>query len=259
MGGRNVPRLKHMPFSIPRLIRRTLLPLTALTAALTLATTATAATGPIYSGLGWKAWTSNGIYSLSPDPYVIVFADPEARSVLTPYFTGPAGQVTTSVGVQVTVSTTLDTTPVGTCPARHRIIVHYEYRPTGTAGMSQARACHATANNSAWGGHILMDSEYWTTPNWFSTDPTVNDNRRRDTAAHELGHILGLDHPNTDLDKDGQVEAQECVKSATGLKPVMCYPNRGGAPSGDAGRYTEEYDLPGLRQMLANYYLRQTT
>ena len=236
------------------------MPLLALTAAFAvLATTpATAATTtPVYKGTGWKAWTSNGIYSLSPDPYVIVFATSTARSKLTPYFTKPAAQVTASVGVPITVSTTLDTTPVGTCPARHRIIVTYSYRPAGLKGMSQASACHNTADGSAWGGHIRMDSEYWTTASWFSTNPTVNDTRRRDAAAHELGHILGLAHPNTDLDHDGVVENGECVKSSAGRKPLMCSPNRGYLMASDGGRYSTEFDLPGLRQMLRNYWLRK--
>jgi len=245
-----------MPTRLQHVTRRLLTPLAALLGvlALTAATTAT----PVYKGTGWKAFTSVGVYSLSPDPYVIVFANATARTKLSKYFTVPAAQVTTSVGVKVTVSTTLDTTPVGTCPARHRIVVHYVYRPTGQSGISQARPCHANANGSAWGGHILMDNEYWTKPNWFSTNPTTNDNRRKNASTHELGHILGLDHPNTDVDKDGKVENSECVKTATGLKPIMCGPNRGNTSTADSGRFTTQYDIPGLRQMLRNYTLRQT-
>ncbi|RIH58201.1 hypothetical protein D3C59_36730 [Streptomyces sp. SHP22-7] len=37
------------------------------------------------------------------------------------------------------------------------------------------------------GGHVLMDSEYWETANWFSTNATVNDARRKDATTHELG------------------------------------------------------------------------
>lgn len=250
-----MPRLKGMPQPIQRLIRRILLPLLALGAVLT--TTAATTTTPVYSGTGWKAWTSNNIYSLSPEPYTIVFADSTARTKLSTYFTGPAYQVTTSVGVQVTVTTSLDATPAGTCPAKHRIIVHYSYRPTGVKGMSQARACHSTADGSAWGGHILMDSEYWTYPAWFSTNTSVNDARRKDAVSHEFGHILGLAHPNQDLDKDGVVENGECVRNSAGLRPLMCSPNRGNPPVAEGGKFTSEFDLPGLRQMLRNYYLRQ--
>lgn len=251
-----------MPSSPSRSVRRILLALTAtlalaLAALTAAATPAHAATGPVYKGTGWKANTVSGIYSLSPEPYTIVFANTTARTILTKYFTGPAAQVTTSVGVKVTVSTILDTSAATACPAYHRIVVHYTYRPMGTAGMSQARPCYALSDRSAWGGHILMDSEYWTKTAWFSTNSTVNDGYRKDTAAHELGHILGLDHANTDVDRDGVVENRECVKSTAGRKPVMCSTNRGTAATADAGRYTTEYDLPGLRQMLANFALRK--
>ncbi|RSN50527.1 hypothetical protein DMH12_24915 [Streptomyces sp. WAC 04229] len=244
---------------MPRIPARTIRALTTLTAALAGALTLTAASlpGPHYSGTGWKAITSHNIYSLSPDPYEIVFASTTARSKLAGYFTAPAAQVTTQVGVRITVTQTLDTTPLGTCPPRHRIIVHYLHQPLGQRGMSQARPCYATANNSAWGGHILMDSEYWTIPNWFSTTPAVNEARRKDATAHELGHILGLDHPNTDLDRDGTVEAGECVKNKAGLRPLLCSPNRSNPPTSEGGKFTADFDIPGLRQMLANFTLRK--
>lgn len=256
-----MPRLKGMPTPLQRLIRRALLPLAILAGVLAPTVTATpahAAIGPVYKGLGWKANTAATVYSLSPEPYVIVFADTTARTKLSRYFTGPAAQVTTAIGVKVTVSTLIDTTPATSCPAYHRIVVHYTYRPMGTIGMSQARPCSRISDNSAWGGTILMDSEYWTHTAWFSTNTTINDGYRKDTATHELGHILGLDHPNTDLNKDGKISSRECVVSTAGRKPVMCSTNRGTAATADAGRFTTEFDLPGLRQMLRNYTLRQT-
>lgn len=256
-----MPRLKGMP-ALPHAPRRTLTT-TVLALAITIGLTLTAAhtahpaTGPVYSGKGWKALTSQGIYSINPDPYVIVFATSTARSKLSKYLTGPAAQITTATGVPVTVSTILDTTPADTCPARHRIVVHYTYRPAGVKGMSQARVCHQIPEGSAWGGHLLMDSEYWTVPAWFSANTTVNDTYRKDAVAHELGHLFGLDHPNTDLDKDGAVEAKECVKNTAGVKPVACSPNRGYTSARVGGRYTTEFDVAGLRQLALNWYLRQ--
>jgi hypothetical protein len=252
-----VPRLKGMPHPLPHLIRRLLLPLTVLAGVLAL-TAATTSTTPVYSGNGWKAETSQGIYSLSPEPYTIVFADETARDALTPYLTGPAAQVTTDVGVPITVTTLIDTTATTDCPSMHRIIVHYTYRPSGTTGFSRALPCYNTLDGSAWGGHILMDSEYWTTSSWFSTDTTKNESYRKNAATHELGHILGLDHPNYDKDKDGTVEPYECVTTSTGTRPLMCSPNGGYYNSIDAGKFTPPFDLPGLRQLLANYYARQT-
>ncbi|MFF7476623.1 hypothetical protein [Streptomyces sp. NPDC008092] len=252
-----------MPTHKPARIRRTLLAvaaalITVIALLMAGATDAHAATAPVYKGTGWKAETSLGIYSLSPDPYTIVFADTTARSKLAKYFTGPTAQVTTAVGVPITVTTLIDTTPVGTCPARHRIVVHYTYRPNTTKGMSRTDPCHASSNGSAWGGHIRMDSEYWTSSTWFSKTASLNEAWRKDAVTHELGHVLGLDHPNLDLNKDGVVASQECVKSAAGRKPVMCSKSRGQPTVADGGKFTTEYDLPGLKQLLANYTLRQT-
>lgn len=239
----------------PTRTRRILLALGALAAVLAL--TAATTPQPLYQATGWKAATKNSVYSLSPDPYQIVFADTAARTQLTPYLKPPAYQVTIQVGVPVTVTTTIDTTPTGTCPARHQIVIHYVYRPTDTAGMSIAYPCYTIADGSAWGGHVLIDSEYWTTPGWFSTTDLVNETMRRDVVTHELGHILGLDHPNTDINGDGVVSDGECVRWRRGHKPIMCSPNRGFWDPADGGRFTDEFDLPGLRQMLANYSLRQ--
>ncbi|GAA3121610.1 hypothetical protein [Streptomyces echinatus] len=239
-------------------MRAARLTLPAILAALLLAVApgqASAAT-PVYSGTGWRAWTANGIYSLAPDGYTIVFADDTARTKLAPYFKTPANQVTTSVGVPITVTTALDDTPISSCPSRHAIVVHYLYRPTGKAGVSKALACHDTADDSAWGGHLLIDSEYWTSSNWFSTNATLNDIYRKNVVSHELGHIFGLDHPNYDRDKDGTVEDFECVVSDAGWLPVECAPNGGYRTSTGAGKFLTAYDLAGLKQLAANYWLR---
>ena len=264
MPARNVPRLKGMPFSIrrPRASRVLYAIAAAITTILALlaasTTQARGATGPVYSGNGWKAETTNpGIYSISPDPYTIVFADTAARTKLTPYLTAPAEQITNATGIPVTVSTLIDTTPETSCPARHRIIVHYTYQPLGQTGMSQARPCYQISDGSAWGGHILVDTEYWSTSSWFSTDATKNEGYRKNAVTHEVGHIFGLDHPNTDRDGDGTVEPYECVTTATGTRPVMCAPNGGYYNSVDAGKFTPPFDEPGLKQLAATWYLRQ--
>jgi hypothetical protein len=233
--------------------------LTAATTLLATPSTGAAATGPVYEGRGWRINTVKGIYSLSPDPYEIVFADTTARTRLTPYLTRPAAQITAITGVQVTVTTLIDTTPRDQCPPRHRIVVHYTHQPMGVAGYSQAYPCYANANNSAWGGHVLMDSEYWEQPNWFSTDPVINEGYRKNLVTHELGHVIGLDHPNYDQDGDGQVEPYECVTTASGTRPTVCSRNGGYLNAVDAGKFTPPFDEPGLKQLAANYYLRQST
>ncbi|TXS39698.1 hypothetical protein EAO77_36130 [Streptomyces sp. t39] len=213
--------------------------------------------GPVYSGPGWKASTVRPLLSIHPDPYYIVFADATARSILKPYFTGPAAQITAITGVPVVVTDILDTTPVGTCPGRHRIIVTYEHQPMGVTAYSQARPCYSIADNSAWGGHVRMDSEYWEVPAWFSTNSTTNETYRKNLSAHELAHIFGLDHPNEDHDGDGTVERFECVKNAAGWTPTQCSPNGGDRSATGAGKYVADFDAKGLKQMADNYWLRQ--
>lgn len=243
---------------MPLRLRATAAAILAPAILLSVAPSAEAATGPVYSGKGWKAETGNfRIYSINPGPYTIVFANTAARTKLTPYFKALASQITTITGVKVTVATTLDSTKITTCPAPHRIVVHYTHRPTGKAGISNALPCHS-ADGSARGGHVQMDSEYWTVKNWFSANAVTNEAYRKDATAHELGHIFGLDHPNTDLNKNGTIGAGECVKNSAGLKPVMCRPNRGPVPASAGGRYTAQFDAVGLKQLARNWYLRQT-
>lgn len=238
-------------------------PLAALAVAagllLAAASPATPAAGPVYAGRGWKIWTGAGIYSLNPDPYQIVFADETARTNLKPYLIKPAAQASTVTGVQITVTDLLDATPAGICPSRHRIIVSYTSQPTGEPGMSNADPCYEIANGSAWGGHVFIDSEYWTSPGWFSADPAKNDAYRWNVITHELGHSLGLAHVNEDLNGDGVISRGECVATASGTRPIMCDPQGGYLNPVDAGRFTPPFDEPGLKQLAANWYLRGGT
>ena len=252
--------MTHYP-PIPRRIRRGVLAAVtaflALAAVILTAPEARAAT-PVYAGTGWKILTSQGIYSLNPDPYTIVFADVASRDMLTPYLTKPAAQATAASGVQITVSSDIDTTPYTVCPARHRIVVHLEYRPMGgTPGYSQTLPCHDPIDGSATGGHVRMDSEYWTTTSALSSDPTTNSAMIANAVTHELGHALGLDHPNSDLDKDGTVEAYECPVNDANRRPVMCAPSGGNFGATTGGNFLTFADQPGLAQLAANWYARQ--
>lgn len=220
------------------------------------ATPAHAAEKPVYKGTGWKALTSEGIYSISPDPYVIRFASATARDRLTPALKKGAAQITAVTGVKVTVSSKLRKGPRPSCAEqpRHEIVFHMKYKPVGT-WASVAYPCYAKANGSAWGGVVLMNSQYWTTA-WFSNNPTTNRIMRDNGILHELGHIFGLDHVNYDRDRDGKVERNECVRNGAGRRPVMCAPSGGYLSKANGGRYTSEFDVPGLKQMRRNYDLR---
>lgn len=213
---------------------------------------------PVYSGTGWKIATKDGIHSLSPRAYVITFADTASRTRLTPYAQAAATQLTSVTGTTFTVTTTIETPPaVGSCPAEHHLILGVKYRPVGTVGMSYAWNCYTNRpgsvdDHAAWGGWTWIDSEYWSTSSWFSSNSTVNTAKVKNAVTHEIGHLVGLDHPNYDKDGDGKVESYECARTYYGYLPVMCSPNGGYTTSSGGGQFTS-IDTPGLRQLVKNY------
>ncbi|MFF0777109.1 hypothetical protein [Streptomyces sp. NPDC003720] len=241
-------------------VARLVLPALAAALLLLVAPGRAAAAGPVYSGTGWKIATKDGIHSLSPKSYVFTFASTSSRTKLTPYAQAVAAQLTAVTGTKFVVSTTVETPPaVGSCPAEHHLILGVKYRPVGTKGMSRAYNCFTDRAGSvdyraAWGGWAWIDSEYWYA-NWFSTNATVNSARIKNAVTHEVGHLVGLDHPNKDLDKDGVVEDYECARTTGGYLPVMCAPGLGGYTTSTSGGKFTSRDTPGLKQLVANYGL----
>lgn len=235
--------------------------LAALAGFLLLSAAPTAAATPVYSGTGWKIWTSVGIHSLGRGPYVFTFANASSRTRLTPYVKAVASQLTEVTGVRFTVSTTIETPPApGGCPPEHHMVMGVKYRPyQGQKGISHAWACWTNRpgkpdHHAAWGGWAWIDSEYWSTNHWFSTNQTINTARIKNTVTHEIGHLAGLAHPNKDLDHDGTAKWYECVETTGGYLPVMCSPHGGYTTASGGGKFTSR-DTPGLRQLVKNYGL----
>lgn len=191
-------------------------------------------------GPGWAAIET--VSSISTDrEYRITFTSEELRTKYVPYLAKSVA-VLRELGVNISIGgvTNVD---VADCPAEGVIQFDETYRPLDEAGMSRALPCHDLDDGSSWGGHVQMDSEYWT--GWEM--PTY---MLRNVFPHELMHALGLGHANEDVDGDGEVGAFEC-RELDGFRPTMCSPN-GGYEDERAG-IPGPYDQHGIRQMIKNY------
>ncbi|WP_405599173.1 hypothetical protein OG741_18235 [Streptomyces sp. NBC_01410] len=226
-----------------------LLPATAADAANTAGT-------QVYSGNGWKALP--GIHSLSGDGtgYTIQFASADARTKLGPAAKQAAAQLTSVTGIKFTVSTALKASPekCATQP-RHVLTLGTKYRPfDGKRGMSRAWHCYNTGDHSVWGGWSWIDTEYWSRPDWFSGNKTTNAAILKNAINHEIGHMVGLNHPNKDLNHDGKTADFECPLTPKKYRPLMCSPNGGYTTADGGGKFTS-LETPGLKQLAANWTL----
>lgn len=201
------------------------------------------ASGPVMAGTGWRITTQCNVYCLSPSQqYTITFPTQALKDRYVPYLTAAVAQLVTA-GVKLAIGG-IETPDYATVPPRGHIQYGEAYRPIGTPGYSQGLPCWNTADNSVWGGYVLIDTEYWD-GTW-----TLTEVKRKNILVHELCHTLGLDHCNSDMNNDGVVAAYETVKDTAGVTPLMTSPN-GGYQDSRAGTLTP-YDLNGIKQLLAN-------
>ncbi|MCX4666260.1 hypothetical protein OG453_06215 [Streptomyces sp. NBC_01381] len=232
------------------------------------------AAGDVYQGTGWRILNGRGIQSLSPDPYVIHLVEPKAsetkltaaqtktaESQLRAQLKKTAAQLTAVTGTKFTLASGYHKEQNACNTAeRHVITVGLKYRPFmpgNKPGFSQAHPCSASGNQSAWGGWIWVDSEYWK-PGDYAIGPA----RISNMMSHEIGHSIGLDHANADgPDANKTVDPFECVSNSSKDTPVMCSPNggHGRAKGGSedrvkkyAGQYTK-WDIAGLKALKANF------
>ena len=225
----------------------------ATTAVIGLPTTADAVTGTqIYAGTGWKANTNRSIHSIDPNrQYTITFSSTTTKNLTSKYLTRAIPQLQ-AAGVKINIGG-VETVAEGTCPPRGHIWIQRKYRPlNGKPGYSRALPCHDTTNNSAWGGVVQMDSEYYDGRWKMSTAGMWN------AHVHEVLHVMGLNHPNYDKDRDGRVEDYECVATSYGNRPIMCSPSGGYKTSTSMGKLVG-FDVNGIKQLLANYTLPAPT
>lgn len=208
-----------------------------------IATPANAATLTL-SGTGWKAGVVHNITSIRPSQqYTVTFSSATTKNLTAKYLTKALPQIN-AAGVKLVIGG-VETVEAGKCPPRGHIWIQRKYRPLGKAGFSRALPCYDSSDNSAFGGVVQMDSEYYDGTLKYPTYKMYN------FHVHEVLHALGLEHPNYDKDRDGKVENYECVTTSYGNRPVMCSPNGGYSTSTNMGKLVG-YDINGLKAMLNN-------
>jgi hypothetical protein len=161
------------------------------------------ATGPTVSGTGWKL-NAPFITHIDSQPWTIAFHDTASRTKLTPYLRNTAAELTSYLGVKVTVSTRIVPVTRGKCVTGHVISYRYMSKPDPAyPDRSFTLAC-GNSLHAANGAYVYINSDYWSPTRRFSEPVRMN------VIWHETGHAVGLSHPAT------------CPTNTAGLRPLMC-------------------------------------
>lgn len=189
----------------------------------------------VYSGTGWKIFTSNGVYSLNPGGrYVITWDTAAARDKMSKTLEPALAQLRTT-GLDIFITTFVEKVGATSCAPSGHIVIGMKYRPAGKANTSLGAPCYNTATHSMSSGKVWMDSEY----KQLGGSVNLSDKIWKGAVPHEVGHALGLDHP-------------AATKNSTGDTPVMTSPNGGFKSTTKYSLYTS-WDLAGFRQLMENY------
>ncbi|GAA3154251.1 hypothetical protein ACFQ0X_44010 [Streptomyces rectiviolaceus] len=175
----------------------------ALGAVLLAPTDANSATTPITSGTGWKL-QAPAITHVDSRSWTIAFHDAASRTKLTPYLKRTAAELTSYLGVKITVSTRIVPITRGTCLTSHVISYRYMSKPDPASPNRSFTGTCATSTRAAHSAYVYINADYWSPTRRFS-EPV-----RKNVIWHESAHAVGLSHPNT------------CPTNKAGLRPLMC-------------------------------------
>lgn len=206
---------------------------------------------PANNGYGWKIKTSDGIaWGLKHNfNYTIKFVNTDSRSKSRPYMINTVNylnNMTEMKTAKIHFNLTEQIGGLGNfnkswynkenawCNGDFGVIyVITKWKPTGIKNQSVTHSCYRTSDKLSRGGYIIMDAEYWSysqTTRWGQSTRNIH--------AHELGHILGFDHPNPKYYIAGHPI------------PVM-NPTAGGYMNSNAGKYPVD-ETRGINMLIRN-------
>jgi len=193
----------------------------------------------VYSGTGWKIFTSEKVLSIDPSQtYVVTYASTSARSKLQPMLEKSITQLQ-ALGIKIYNTTQIETIATTSCAPKNHIVMGTKYRPAGSTkgGVSIGDPCYNTTNMSMWSGKVWMDSEYKQLGGTWS----LSDKAWKNGVVHEFGHALGLDHAPA-----------VSPKPTNGDTPIMTAPNGGFNTTSKYGQLTS-WDIAGFKQLKENF------
>lgn len=192
---------------------------------------------PQYTGYGWAVkHNSKGSWNLKHNfTYTIKFVNTDSKNKSLPYMKATVAylnampemkaaktkfNLTTQIGGLNNFNKSYKKTGNAWCAGDFGTIYFItKYRPTGVKNQSVSYSCYDTGTNASWGGYAIMNSEYWSHSHTTSWTYSM-----RNIHAHELGHLLGLAHPNPKYYKKSEPT------------PIM-NPTAGGYKNSNAGKY----------------------
>lgn len=163
----------------------------------------TATLGPVTSGNGWKI-NAPAITHIDNKPWTIAFHDTTSRSKLTPYLKNTAAELSSYLGVNVTVTTRIVPVTRGRCVTGHVISYRYMSKPDPDHPNRSFTGSCGNTNHAADGAYVYINSDYWLPTRRF-TEPV-----RMNVIWHESAHAVGLGHPAT------------CPRDKYNRQPLMC-------------------------------------
>jgi len=191
------------------------------------------ATGPALTGNGWKI-AAPRITHIDSAPWTIAFHDSASRTKLTPYLRNTAAELTSHLGVKITVTTRIVPASKTTCTRGHVITYRYMSKPNPERPNQSFAVVCGNNTQAADGASIYINSDYWSPTRRF------REYQRMNVIWHESAHAIGLSHPDT------------CPKDRYGRQPIMCADQ----PTHTGTRRYSAFDTAGLKQLVKNraYY-----